>query len=240
MTDTRPVLLVTRPEAASRRFLAQFCTRFGADWPAVVSPLSRTEFLTPDGTVPEAGALIFTSENGVRGYMRLGRAGRPRAWCVGQRTAEVAQAEGFPVFAGSGFAKDLVELVAGAAPVGPLLWPRGEEVAVDLTAVLAGRGLAVAPLVVYRQKALPLSPEAGTALAGCTAIVVPLFSPRSARLFVAAARSARAPLAIAALSPAIAAVAAGLAPAALRIAARPESGSVLDALDHLLADITGG
>lgn len=107
----------------------------------------------------------------------------------------------------------------------------------DLAGVLAAAGLRAETRLVYAQDPQPLSATATRLLAGRGAVLVPLFSPRSARLLAAAGpaqASATAPLLIAAMSRAVAEAWAGPAPRALQIAARPTSEAMLHALTVLI------
>ncbi|MFT4150735.1 MAG: uroporphyrinogen-III synthase [Paracoccaceae bacterium] len=231
-----PVLL-TRPQPQADRFAAQMAARFGESVAPVISPLLAPRFLTPQ--IPAgAAALILTSETGVQAAARLrqdGAALPARAFCVGDRTAQAAAQAGFAATSAEGDAGALVALILRLRPEGPLLHLHGEETRGDVAARLSAAGIETLSLCVYGQQAQALSPAATTLLAGRAAVAVPLFSPRSARLFVAVAAGAAAPLHLAAISPAAAAEAAPLARASLVIAARPGAAAMLDALAAILA-----
>lgn len=228
----RARLLLTRPWAASRRFLAACEAARGAPIPAILGPVLEirpVEVRLPD---PPA-ALILTSENGASraGELRLGPL---RAWCVGPRTAAVARAGGLEVVEAGPNAEGLVAALLAARPQGPLLHLRGEHARGDVAGRLRAAGLDAREAVAYRQEALPPTPEARAALDGGNPLVAPLFSPRSAALL--AAWSPRAPLHVAAMSGAVAAAARPLAPASLRTAPSPEAGAMVEAtLDALAA-----
>lgn len=180
----RPVLLLTRPAADSRRFAAML-----PGWQAVISPILD---IVPVGhdrdALRTAPGLVFTSAHAVP----WAGPGRGRlAICVGGRTAEVAQAAGFAVQTGNGFAESLLPLIAIARV--PLIHPHGRHLA---------RALPVPGMVVYDQQARPLNDAALRVLAGDAPVVLPLFSPRSARLAADAATGAQAPLWPVAISPA--------------------------------------
>ncbi|WP_051909465.1 uroporphyrinogen-III synthase [Paenirhodobacter enshiensis] len=236
--DPRPTLLVTRPRAGAIRFAEAFRARFGADWPVIVSPLTE---LRPTGApIPEAGDYIFTSEQAVfvmPPASALPRAGR-RAWCVGMRTAEAARAAGFEAIEGPGDAAGLWRMLLAEAPEGPLVHVRGEEVAVPLAEMLNDAGLEAQEVVVYRQERLPLTPEATAALAGTAALLVPVFSPRTARTLTDAVADTgterRAPIWLAAISGAVLAAAGGLRAEQAEIAGHPDAAGVLDALERLM------
>ena len=65
---------------------------------------------------------------------------------------------------------------------------------------------------------------------GAATVILPLFSPRSARLAAAAVEGASAPLQPVAISPAAGAAWAGARPEPARIALRPDAAAILDAV----------
>jgi uroporphyrinogen-III synthase len=236
----RPTLLVTRPQQAAERFAAQFRARFRADWPVVLSPLMQTLWLSPALDRGDVRDVIFTSETAVRAFARLSPDRDLLAWCVGGRTAEAAREAGFEAVEGPGDARGLAALIMARRRGARLLWPHGRHRAADMAELLKPAGIETVSVVAYEQVSRPLTGEAGAQLARTEPLLVPLFSPRSARLFTEAATGRAAPLWIAALSPAVADAAAALTPARLETAARPDSESLLDALARLTQDPAGG
>lgn len=204
----RPILLMTRPGDDSERTAA----RIGAD--VIVAPILQIVPVDHDGAaLARAAGLVFTSAHAVASA-GPGR-GRP-AICVGERTGQVARDAGFAVIQGAGTADSLVPLIA-ASPV-PLVHPHGRHLA---------QRLAVPGVVVYDQRPQPLTARARAALMGARPVVVPVYSPRSARLLAGMAAGARAPLWLVAISDA--AAAAWTAPAARRAVADQPSGRAMDA-----------
>ncbi|MDB6452739.1 uroporphyrinogen-III synthase [Falsirhodobacter sp. 20TX0035] len=206
-----PVLL-TRPEDGSARFAARLTGH------VVLSPLSEPAFL--DAPLPPAEGLILTSATAVAALR--GARPAPRAWCVGDRTAEAARVAGFDARSAQGDAEALFRLVLDSGETGPLLHPRGRESRGDLARRLTAAGIPTTAVVVYEMTARPLSAEARTLLKG--PVVVPLFSPASARRFLTVAKAAH-PV-FACLSPAVAEV---LPPKAVRhVAARPDADAMVE------------
>ncbi|MDD8023262.1 MAG: uroporphyrinogen-III synthase [Paracoccaceae bacterium] len=228
---TRPTLLLTRPEQAALRFRAQFWARFGEDWPVVLAPLMH--IVTCHPSLPAADAVIFTSQNAIAPFVNLSPAAGRVAFCVGQKTAQVARDAGFTVVEGPGDARALVPVIQAQHTGGLLLHARGQEVAVRLAEMLNSAGIETKDAVLYAQKPCPLTAEARVLLARPAPVLLPLFSPRSAELMVQAAAGVIAPLWIAPISPAVAQVSHGLAPARVDLADKPDAGSVLDALARL-------
>lgn len=236
MTRQPPVLLLTRPAAQADRFAAAARARFGPALRIVISPLMAPDLLSPDLPREGLAGLVFTSETGVAGLVRLWPGCRLPAHCVGAGTAAAARAAGLAVATeGPGDGTGLVADLVAARVDGPLLWPRGQEAAVDIAAALTAAGIETRAAVVYRQVPAAPTDAALAVLGGPVPVLLPLFSPRSARLAAAALVPRRAPIWVAAISPAVADAAAGLAPGRLAVAARPGAAPMLDALADLIA-----
>lgn len=208
-----PVVLITRPAPAARRFADQIADLGLA---TVIAPLMRIVPVPHDSAaVAAAEGLILTSENAVP-HAGPGR-GRP-AICVGPRTAELARAAGFAVTQGPGDAAGMMPLLTGLGPGWVHL--RGVRVAAELP---------VPGIVVYDQRLQPLGEAARALLDQTRPVIVPVMSPRSARIAADATRGARAPLMIAAISRA-AADAWTTRAAARAIAATPDEPGVTAAI----------
>lgn len=183
--------------------------------------------------------IILTSETGAEAAGRLVRAGAvlPRlAFCVGDRTAQAAGAAGFEARSAKGDATALVALVRASIQEGPLLHLCGEDSAGDIAGTLTKGGLVTHSVAIYAQRPCALTPQALALFGQDDPVLLPVFSPRSARLLAAALPDQRrAPLWIAAISPAAAAAAAGLRPARMLTAARPDSENLLHAVAALLS-----
>jgi len=154
--QSRPTLLLTRPEPAATRFAAQLRDRFGDGLEILSSPLMAPVFLA--APLPGGGwqGTIFTSETGVEGLRRLTDRRGP-AICVGPRTAEAAQAAGWQAEVIGGDAEGLVAALAAQPRPGLWLHARGREAAGDLAARLRKAGMSVAEAVVYAQEPRPLT-----------------------------------------------------------------------------------
>ena len=229
-----PVLLLTRPQAQSERFAAEARAALGP-LPVVIAPLMeivpRPLALDP---APHA-TLIFTSENGVAGFCAQSPLRDRPAYCVGPRTAVAAAEAGFRVVssgAGGGDAEALIRTLRAARPALPLLHLRGEHAVTDLAGRLSAEGLACADAVVYAQIDVPAGGAFRAALARGE-VVLPLFSPRSARLAAAALGrtdgGARVwPVAISAAAAQRWTEAGG--PGQVAVAAQPDAGGMMEAL----------
>ncbi len=197
--NDRPTLLLTRPRAQAERFADECRVAFG-DLRVVISPTLTIRYLEPPSLEGLAGVLL-SSEHGARA---LGDGDGLRAWCVGDRTAEVARECGFDAVSAGGSAEELVAMVAAAAPEGRLLHAHGAHTRGDVAGRLRAAGLTVGSVEVYEQEPAELSVAAREALAAGD-VVLPIFSPRSAGLLARTVAGSRAVLRPVALSPAVAA-----------------------------------
>ncbi|WP_121629331.1 uroporphyrinogen-III synthase [Tropicibacter alexandrii] len=232
MPDTLPILLLTRPEDASRRVVDQL-REMGCAFEPVISPLIGIEVTGPLPEMEDAQGLIFTSANAVAAYRALGGPAGLPAFTVGQATAEAATNAGLHARSADGNAETLIAWLRDLRPDAPLIHMRGTHTRGDVAGRLSAAGVETRAAVIYDQPALPLTIEAQRVLTGTTPVVVPLYSPRSAKLL--RNMSIKAPLLVAALSEAVANAAPSHHIKGLRIAARPDSGAFLPLVAELLA-----
>lgn len=228
MALDRPTLLLTRPEASARRFLAEFRAAYGGDLPAVISPLMAPRFL--DVALPDCSAIVFTSETAVAAVARLGADRSALAWCVGPRTARAARAAGYSVVEGSGSAESLARELIARNPAAKVFCPVAQDQAFDIETALLSAGIDTVSAIVYVQDPCPPSVDALTLMAGGDPVILPLFSARSAALAVAAFQGHRAPLRVAAMSAAVSEAAAGLRPERTNVASSPDAAALIRAI----------
>lgn len=227
-------VLITRPEPQASRFAVQLSARFGAAARPVLAPLMRAvllPFAPPPGPF---AAVILTSETGAMAAAGLA-AQIPRAFCVGDRTAEAARAQGFAALAAGGDAAALAQLILSQPEDGPLLYLHGEDRAADLAALLPGRR--VTAQTVYRQEAQPLSTAALDLLNAGGRLIVPLFSPRSARLFAAQVPPEAPPPVVVTISDNTRAALPERLAAGCVVADHPGAAAMLQAIEHTIADL---
>ena len=228
-------VLVTRPHPQAMQFAAQLRSAFGDTVAPLISPLLAPRFLWP--TLPNGsfGALILTSQTGVTAAAGLRERHKSlpnRAFCVGDQTAALAREMGFDATSAAGDAQDLLQMLVRAGHEGPFLHLHGQDVTGDLKAALAAKGVMAQGCAVYAQVEQPLGKKALALINGPLRFCAPLFSPRSARLFVAAlgVTTCRAPLQVVAMSLAVAdAIPAGIA-ASIVIADHPDAASMVAAV----------
>jgi uroporphyrinogen-III synthase len=229
-------LLITRPESQGEQ-TAQALRVRGHE--VTLAPLLRVEPLTANISTGPWSAVAMTSANAVRALE-----GQPwrseilplRLFTVGARTAAAAREAGFAdVISADGDAHALARRIAASLAHGSsLLYLAGVDRSRELADLLAGTGIAVETVAIYR--AIPetaLSPPACEALRAGTIDGVLHFSKRSAQTFLAAAMVSgilRNSLNCQhfCLSSQVAEAFADAPGAQLRIAARPDEAALLD------------
>jgi uroporphyrinogen-III synthase len=240
-------LLLTRP-ADDAEPLARLLEARGVE--TLVEPLLSIRYF--DGPPPDlAGvqAVLATSANGVRAFARRTDSRDVPVLAVGEATAKVALGAGFRAVESAGGDVRALALLAKRRfdPTrGALLHVAGSDVAGDLAGLLEQAGFACRRVVLYEaRQADRLSAEAAAAIGGGTLDGVLLFSPRTAEAFVRLARGAGLAdacgrLAAFCLSPAVAAAAAELGWAAVRVAPRPEQSELVDTVEAWRREAAAG
>lgn len=175
-----PILIVTRPAAQSASFAREIAALWDGPLRIIQSPLIEIVFYAPHMDQPDA--VIFTSANGVTAAGLLDLPKGLTAWCVGEKTGQIAAKAGFDPVIGPGDADGLARKIIADAPKGRLLHIRGRHTRGEICEKLTAAGLHCHDVIAYDQKALPLSAEAVKALGGTDPVVFPLFSPRTATI----------------------------------------------------------
>ena len=184
--NAAPLVILTRPRAASERFAEALRAEVGPVATAIL-PLMDMVPIVDDLELEGVAALIFTSATGVETFAALSGDRSLNAWCVGDRTAEAARDIGLKATSARGDAEALIALMTEARPEGRLLHLHGAHVSVDVAGRLVENGLRAEARAIYDQVSVAPGDAMAAALAHDGPILVPLFSPRSARLFVEAA-----------------------------------------------------
>lgn len=149
---------------------------------SLISPILKIQTLRPKIDPNQYGAFIFSSRNGVMAANQLFNLQGRKAFVVGNKTAKIASNLGMRTYSADGNSGDLLNLIIQKHPVEKLLFLRGEYATGSVAETLNSIGLETESVVVYRQHAQKLSPEAQGALCGFDPVLIPLFSPRSAAL----------------------------------------------------------
>lgn len=191
---------MTRPKSASERFIAALPDDIVKAVRILISPLIQIEGLAHQ-ELPDFDSAIFTSSNGVA-FAPDGH-GR-RAYCVGPATTKAATAKGWTAVQTGHDASDLIDYLARHPDTGALCHFAGRHTRGDIVENLTACGMTANRVQLYDQTAKPLSPEALQVLGRENAVIVPLFSPRTALQFARTAARAKAPLFVGAISDAAA------------------------------------
>ncbi len=230
-----PTILITRPEPGASRFIAALRDLPGGDLPVVLSPVLSIQ---PQGALPDlAGVrwLIFTSQYGVFRFAQLSARRDIPAYCVGDTTAQAAEAAGMRAISCAGDARDLLARIAADGSTGPMLHLRGTHAAADVAGALTAAGTPATEAVLYSQRRIPLNDAALACLMGTAPVIAPVFSPRSAAMLLEGA-CVTAPLVILAISRAAADRVPGGAAQACIVADRPDAAGMARAWPDALAE----
>ncbi|MBV7379921.1 uroporphyrinogen-III synthase [Maritimibacter dapengensis] len=188
MTRT-PTLVLTRPIVASERIARLY------DGPVVVSPV--LQIVGTDASIRLSGyaGVILTSANAIPFLPDLH--GVP-AYVVGQETAAACQADVRLV------ARDADDLVSRVTARGPLLHLCGRETRGDIAHRLSSAGIGTDSVVIYEQRAQDLTEDAKALIENGEAVILPLWSPRSAQLVGRQIKTISPGVRVIAFSPAVA------------------------------------
>lgn len=225
-------LLLTRPRAASVRFSATLPRSLLARVDTIFSPLIRIVKTADDIDFGDARGLIFSSANGVAIASALATRRDLPCFCVGHATTEAARQAGWQADCVGATSDALVTSLAETRPETPLLHIRGAHSRGHIVARLTAQKCPARAQVVYEQHLLPLTEQAEQALGGPGAVIVPLFSPRTARQF-ANQHKGQAPLYLAALSKPVASAISDINYKELAIAEHPDSATMAELVEHL-------
>lgn len=177
----RPTLLLTRPQKDAQAFAQEVLSH----QPAAQILISPVLTITPIGTLPDLSAyaaVVFTSRHAVACFAHAHIPKKMTCFAVGEATAEAAKKLGFLVISSAGAAQDLILLVQKTGAAGPLIHPHGQHARGQIATTLTKKGIPCAECVIYDQIETPLSIQARALLTQPQALLVPVFSPRSARL----------------------------------------------------------
>ncbi len=224
---------MTRPRAASERFVAQLPTRIRSRVQVIYSPILEIKPLPVQVNDKDVRGLIFTSANAVNAAASMGVDRDLPAYCVGPATTGTAIGAGWQAQMVGQTAEELVAALLKARPDSPLLHLRGEHTRGSVAERLTESGLTVRELPVYQQRLLPLTSEAIAAASGKVPVIAPIFSPRTARQFADIWRGS-APLFVAAISAATAEPLYSLGYQRLKIAKEPTPKKMRKAIKKLV------
>lgn len=220
-------LILTRPEAQAKRFLASLSASARQAVFPVISPLIEIVALDARVDLEPSTAAIFTSANAVAcapdGQGRM-------AYCVGSTTTAAAKSKGWHAIQMGQNADALVTAMIERPVTGPLVHLSGTHRRGDIERRLRDAGLQVSTRELYDQRLLPLGAEAQSALQGPS--ILPLFSPRTAQHLLAEAETLSNSM-IVAMSDAVAEPLRDTEVAALHILDAPSGTDMVDFIEKL-------
>lgn len=188
-TQHHPIgaILTTRPEPAGSDFLRQL---HALGFEAYNTPLLEYEAIAADYTsLVNAQALLFTSRHAVRLFCAAIPAREWPVFTAGDATADLARQCGFAqVWSAGGDSNDALRLILSKKKeleLDTLVHIAGEDIVQDLTAALAGEGILLSTLPVYRARLRDHLPQ-GTLdmIAQGRVGTVAFFSARAAENFM--------------------------------------------------------
>lgn len=226
-------LLMTRPATGSERFLESLSPQIRALVRPIYSPLIKIEPKNTKIDLNGIRGLIFTSSNGVSIAAKLTETRDVPAFCVGAATTAAAKRAGWQAHLAGDRAETLIANLLRERPASPLKHLRGEHSRGDVAETLTQLGLRVDEQIIYAQHLLPLTREATQALNGEGPVIVPMFSPRTARQF-ADIFNGSASLWVAALSEAVAKPLDSLGIERLKVAKNPEAQAMQQVVEKLI------
>ena len=226
-------ILITRPETDGKEIATRLAER---GHQALRAPLLTPRF--HDGLEPDlkgVQAILATSANGIRAFVRRSPRRDFSVFAVGPQTAEEARKSGFTeVRNADGDAKALaLAATLWAAKKGILLHVCGEDAPGTLAENLTLRGFKVKRLPLYAiEPATSLPEEARAALEARELDAAMFFSPKSARIFgVLADGLPTEHMTALCISPATAQALSSMPFANIAVAAKPNQAAMLALLD---------
>jgi len=175
LNHSAPTVLLTRPKAQSLDF-----ARLLVPAHTVISPVTQVVFMPIPDTL--AGKiLIVTSSNALQAVRHAGISIKGRSiYCVGLKTAKIAEDLGANVLGVADTANHLVTQIIRRMPKESLLYLRGQEISTDIAKSLLSAGLDTDEAVVYGVKPQALSRQVMDLVRSPQTVIMPLFSVRSA------------------------------------------------------------
>lgn len=223
-----PVIIITRPEPQASRFADQVRQAVGASAGIEILPLRAYEFFGNGDDLAGYDAVVFTSETGVRAADRIWQGPRGRAFTVGGQTAKVAAEHGWKAQSADGAGPDLARMIAESGFQGRLVWPSGRAYRPEFPTEAERLGVVVDRVPVYALEPTGAEAKLSKVVSGAATVILPVFSPESARVLAAELAGAKAQIKVVAISAAAAAPFSDLAETT--VADRPNAAAIIDAV----------
>ncbi len=223
-----PVLILTRPAPQAEAFAAEIAARWAGALRIILSPLLQIVPVPITANLTGVGGVIFTSAHGVAASRSAGLPRGLPAWCVGDKTAQLAAEAGFDAIAGPGDAARLADKIISRRPHGQLAHLHGVHTRGGISEKLTSVGIGCIDVIAYDQIAQSLTDDAFDALQGDAPVILPLFSPRTATILESQSPFS-APVHLIVMSTAVQNAAAAIGVRSLTVAATPDAEAMIAA-----------
>ena len=177
-----PYILLTRPCDQARSFAEALTLRGVAVQNIVIDPILKIEAVAAPFDFAPIQGLLITSANAVAHLPADLVGSNLPAYCVGEATTRAAIKRGLTARHMAATAQGLCAAVGRENPTGPLLYLRGAHTTLDIARHFQGTRINLQNLVTYQQIEQTLKHETYQMLQSAGRVILPIFSPRSARL----------------------------------------------------------
>jgi uroporphyrinogen-III synthase len=231
-----PVLILTRPAPQAEAFAAEVATRWAGAVRIILSPLLQIVPVSITADLTGVKGVIFTSAHGVAASLTADLPRGLTAWCVGEKTAQLAAEAGYDAVAGPSDGARLADKIISRRPPGPLVHLHGFHTRGSISEWLTNAGIGCIDVIAYDQIAQSLTDEAFDALHGNAPVILPLFSPRTATILDSQSPFS-APVHLIVMSTAVQGAAAAIGVRSLTVAATPDADAMIAATLKRLSSV---
>jgi uroporphyrinogen-III synthase len=173
-------MLMTRPHAASRSFVASLPKNLLARLKPVYNPLIKIISLKYGVSISNTEAAIFTSMNGV---IHGPKGNGQKAYCVGAATTQIALEHGWAAHMYGETAEAFLSNLINNPPALDLIHLSGIHTRGNIASQLMQNGLKTKNVAVYDQITQHLKKDVNQLILSGAQMLVPLFSPRTSKQF---------------------------------------------------------
>ncbi len=184
MSKALPLVFVSRPPPGDVAFVEGLRAVCDAPFDVLSAPLISVQPSPFDQVPADLAHVVFTSQRAVEAVAHVAWPASVTAWCVGDKTAELAATLGVTARSAQGNVDDLARLILKNRPIGAVYHLRGRDVAGELVQMLARGGIDCKSRVVYAQEPRMLSRATKNQLADAPGVIAPIFSPKTGESFI--------------------------------------------------------
>ena len=178
-------VLITRPLKESLAF-SRHVHKLSHSVSTICGPLFEIEDIVVKKDLLEVTSLIVTSKNAIRSLKKSEIYFKGPVFCVGNSTALYAKKEGFYPISANGDASQLIELIKKSISneIERLVYFRGEDVVIDLVAILRNHNFDIGEVICYRKLPKKLSQKIIKFIKSNTIVGATFFSKQTVHLFL--------------------------------------------------------